>query len=152
MYSRSGIGSLLMSHGVTRWIFFQDRVHVDDEVLDHGHVAHGLDLDDAVARALLGDVEVRVAGEPGLPVDPHAARAADRGAARAADADRAVEARLGLEDPLEDGAVRLEVDRVLVPVRRVARLGVVAPQPQGEVGHQTVLRAISTSSLRAATS
>src|SRR3954471_5109697 len=23
MYSRSGIGSLLMSHGVTRWIFFQ---------------------------------------------------------------------------------------------------------------------------------
>ena len=43
-------------------------------------------------------------------------------AAGAADPDRAVEAALGLEDPLEHRAVRLELDRVLVPVGRLAGL------------------------------
>ena len=93
-----------------------DRVHVDDQVLDHRHVAHRLDLDHAVAGAAGAGVEVRVAGEAGLAVDPHAARAADRRAARAAHADRAVVARLGLQDALEHRAMRLELDGVLVPV------------------------------------
>jgi hypothetical protein len=80
-----------------------------------------------------GLVEVGVAGEAGLAVDAHAAGAADRGATRAADADGAVEARLGLQDPLEHRAMRPELDRVLVPVGRLARLRVVAAQAQGEV-------------------
>jgi len=115
------------------------RLHVDDEVLDDRHVAHRLDLDDAVAGAALGLVEVRVAGQAGLAVDAHAAGAADRRAAGAADADRAVEARLGLQDPLEDRAVRLELDGVLLPVGRVAGLGVVAAQSQCEFSHAVSL-------------
>jgi hypothetical protein len=130
MYSRFGTGclDLLPVH----------RLHVDDEVLDDGHVAHRLHLDDAVAGAAPGLVEVRVAGQAGIAVDAHAAGAADRGAARAADPDRAVEACLGLEDRLEHRAMRLEVDGVLLPVRRIAGLGVIASQSQGEVGHQLV--------------
>ena len=87
-----------------------DGVHVDDQVLDHRHVAHRLDADQPVVGALERLVEVGVAGESGLAVDAHAAGAADRGAAGAADADRAVEAALRLEDPLEHRAVRLELD------------------------------------------
>ena len=110
-----------------------DGVHVHDEVLEHGHVAHRLDLDDPVARGGQRLVEMGMAGEPGLAVDAHAARAADGGPTGAADADGAVEARLGLQDPLEHRAVRPELDRVLVPIRRLARLGVVAAQAQREV-------------------
>ena len=51
---------------------------------------------------------------------------------------------LRLQDRLEHRAVRLELDRVLVPVGRLARLGVIAAQPQREllrrrrVGHQAL--------------
>src|SRR5205085_2377197 len=108
------------------------RVHVDDQVLDDGHVAHRLDLDDAVLGGLPRLVEVGVTGQAGLAVDAHAARAADRRLARAADADRAVEAPLGLQDALQDRAVRLELDGVLDPVRRVAGLRVVAADAERE--------------------
>ena len=84
-------------------------------------------------RAAQRGVEVRVAGERGFAVDAHAAGAADRLAAGAADADRAVEAVARLQDRLEHRAVRLELDRVLVPVGRLARLGVVAAQPEREL-------------------
>ena len=117
-----------------------DRVHVDDQVLDHRHVAHRLDLDHAVAARCLARVEVRVAGERRFAVDAHAARAADRLAAGAADADRAVEAVARLEDRLEHRAVRLELDRVLVPVGRLARLGVIAAQPERELLGWPVVR------------
>ena len=109
-----------------------DGVHVDDQVLDDGHVAHRLDLDDAVLGGALGLVEVRVARQARLAVDAHAARAADRGLARAADADRAVKTALGLEDPLEHGAVGLQLDGVLDPVRRLAGLGVKAADAERE--------------------
>src|SRR5205085_11368637 len=102
-----------------------DGVLVDDEILDDGHVAHRLDDDRPVAglRRRPGLVEVRVAGQAGLAVDAHAARGADRRAARAAGADRAGEAALRRQDALEDRLVRLEVDGVLVPVGRLAGLG-----------------------------
>jgi hypothetical protein len=109
-----------------------DGVHVHDEVLDDGHVAHRLDLDHAVLRRGPGLVEVGVAGQAGLAVDAHAAGAADRRLAGAADADRAVETTLGLQDALEHRAVRLELDGVLDPVRRLAGLGVVAADAQRE--------------------
>jgi hypothetical protein len=126
-----------------------DRVHVDDQVLDHGHVAHGLDRDDGGAllplvgrvpahpvRRLGRRVEVGVAGQRRLAVDAHAAGAADRRAAGAADADRAVHAILGLEDPVEDGAMPVELDREVLPVRRLTRLGRVPAQLEGVFGHQ----------------
>ena len=153
-YSRSGTGCLASSHGVTRLDLLPvHRVHVDDQVLEHRHVAHRLDLDDAVAvGAAAGRVEVRVAGQRRFAVDAHAARAADRLAAGAADADRAVEAVARLQDRLEHRAVRLELDRVLVPVGRLARLGVVAAQPERELlGRRSCASAISTSSPRAPT-
>ena len=81
------------SHGVTRLDLLPvDRVHVDDQVLEHRHVAHRLDLDHAVRGAAQRGVEVRVAGQRRFAVDADAARAADRLAAGAADPDRAVEA------------------------------------------------------------
>jgi hypothetical protein len=110
-----------------------DRVHVDDQVLEHGHVAHRLDLDHAVARAGERCVEMGVAGERRFAVDANAAGTADRLAAGATDADRAVEAVFGLQDRLEHRAVRLELDRVLVPVGGLARLRVVAAQAQLEL-------------------
>ena len=112
MYSRSGGGPSGSSHGVTRCIFFQWTASMSTiRSLMHGHVAHRLDHDRAVGRALGGLVEVHVAGEAGPAVDAHAAGAADRGAAGAADADRAVLAVLGLEDAVEHGALAVEVDR-----------------------------------------
>ena len=134
MYSRSGIGSLLTSHGVTRWIFFQWTSSMSTiRSLSTGMLPIGstsITPSREEASALSRCVWHASAG---LPVDPHAARAADRRAAGAADADRAVEARLGLQDPLEHGAVRLELDGVLVPVRRLARLGVVAADAELEL-------------------
>ena len=122
-------------------------VHVDDQVLDHRHVAHRLDLDHAVgAGPSARVVQMGVAGEARFAVDPHPARAADRRAAGAADPDRSVGVGFRLEDPLEHRAVGLELDRVLVPVGRVAGLGVEAAQPEGELlrrlvrfGHQYFL-------------
>ena len=108
-------------------------VHVHDQVLDHRHVAHRLDLDRSLARSAQGRVEVRVAGQRRLAVYAHAAGAADRLAARASDPDRAVEAVARLQDPLQHGAVRLELDGVLVPVGGLARLRVIAAHPQLEL-------------------
>ena len=79
-----------------------DRVHVDDQVLDHGHVAHRLDLDDAVLRALQRGVEVRVTGQRRFAVDAHAAGAADRLLAGAADPDRPIDLIADLADRVED--------------------------------------------------
>ena len=91
-------------------------------------------------------IEVGVAGQPRFAVDAHSAGAADRRAAGAADADRAVKARFGLQDPLEHRAVGLELDRVLVPVGRLAGVGVIAAHAQREglgrlvrFGHQYFL-------------
>ena len=75
---------------------------------------------------LEGLVEVDVAGEVRLAVDAHAARAADRGATGAADADRAVLTVLGLQDAVEHRAVPVEVDLEVLPVRGLAGLGRVA--------------------------
>ena len=139
-YSRSGTGSRASSHGVTDWIFFQWTASMSTiRSLITGMLPIG---STSIAPSRERDerlVEVGVAGEPGLAVDAHAARAADRGAAGAADPDRAVEAALRLQDPLEHRAVRLELDRVLVPVGRLARLGVVAAQAERELGHQYFL-------------
>ena len=136
MYSRSGTGSLLMSHGVTRWIFFQWTASMSTtRSLITGMLLNGSTSITPSRPPLRGVLEVRVAGQAGAAVDHDAARAADRRAAGAADADRAVGLVLGLEDALEHRAVRLEVDVVLRPVRRLAALRVVAPQAQRELGH-----------------
>ena len=45
---------------------------------------------------------------------------------------------LGLEDAVEHGAVAVEVDREVLPVRRLARLGRVAADLQRVFGHQYV--------------
>ena len=133
-YSRSGIGSWLMSQGVTRWIFFQWTASMSTmRSLRMGMLPIGsTSMTPSLACAAALSRWVWHA-RPGLAVDPHAAGAADGGAAGAADADRAVEARLGLQDALEHRAVGLELDGVLVPVRGVPGVGVVAAQPQGEL-------------------
>src|SRR3954463_3826413 len=109
MYSRSGTGCLGMSHGVTRRIFFQCTASMSTmRSLMTGMLPIGstsmtpsrarrcaLSRGGGAGRRFVG---VGWAGEPRAPVDAHAAGAADRGAAGAADPDRAVEARLGLED------------------------------------------------------
>jgi hypothetical protein len=117
-----------------------DRVHVDDQVADHRHVAHRLDLDHFLALVLAVDavrglVQVGVAGQPRLAVHPHAAGAADRLLAGAADADRAVLVVLDLENRVEHRLLRAHLDRTLVPVRGLARLRVVAADPQRVLGH-----------------
>ena len=123
-----------------------DGVHVNDQVLDHGHVPHRLDLDHAVLASARGRIQVRVAGEARFAVDPHPAGAADRRATGAADPDRAVGGGFRLQDPLQHRAVGLELDRVLVPVGSVAGLGIEAAQAEGELlrrlvrfGHQRAL-------------
>ena len=127
MYSRSGIGSLLISHGVTRWIFFQWTASMSTiRSLITGMLPIGSISITPSRRPGQGGVEVGVAGEGRFAVDAHAAGAADRLAAGAADADRAVEAVACLQDRLEHRAVGLELDRVLVPVGGLAGLGVVA--------------------------
>jgi hypothetical protein len=125
-----------------------DGVHVHDEVLEHGEVAHRLDRDRRTLPALvrrvpaqavrdaLGLVEVGVAGERGLAVDAYAAGAADRGAAGAADPDRAVLLIARLQDAVEDGALAVQVDLELFPVRRLAGFRQVAADLEGELGHR----------------
>ena len=111
MYSRSGGSPSGISHGVTRRIFFQWTASMSTiRSLITGMLPIGSTWIVPSRRALGGLVEVGVAGEHRAPVDAHAAGAADRRAARAADADRAVVAVLGLEDPVEHGARAVEVD------------------------------------------
>ena len=57
-----------------------DRVHVDDQVLDHGHVAHRLDLDDAVAREPSASSRWVWQARPGWPLTrtPHEPQIAAR--------------------------------------------------------------------------
>jgi len=62
-------------------------------------------------------------------------RAADRGAAGAADADRAVVPVAGLEDAVQDGAVAVQVDREVVPIGRLAGFGRVPADSQRVFGH-----------------
>ncbi len=120
-----------------------DLVHVDDQVPDHRHVAHRLDGDDRlpllrvgrVPVAVSGFLEVRVARQARLSVHPHAARAADRLLARAADPDRPVLVVLDLENRVEHRLDRRQVDGVRVPVRGLARRGVVAPDLERVLGH-----------------
>jgi len=106
-------------------------VHVDDEVLDDGHVAHGLDLDDAVLGPGPGGVEV-VWQRARFAVDAHAAGAADGLAAGAADADGAVEAVARLQDRLEDERWA-RARRCVHPVGGLPGLGVVPAHPDGEL-------------------
>ena len=49
-----------------------------------------------------------------------------------------VGAVLGLEDAVQDGAVPVEVDLEVLPVRRLARLGRVAAESERVFGHQYV--------------
>src|SRR5205823_6605573 len=93
--------------------------------------AHGL-------RALGGLADLRVAREAGLAVDAYAAGAADRGLAGAADADRAVLVVARLEDAVEHGALGRQVNREVLPIRRLPGLGVVAADLQRVIGHQYV--------------
>src|SRR5215213_8250055 len=108
-YSRSGTGSELMSQGVTRWIFFQCTASMSTmRSLMTGMLPIG-------STSMMPSREERRAlsrwvWQARLAVDAHAARAADRRAARAAHADRPVEAVLGLQDALQHGAVRLQGD------------------------------------------
>src|SRR5262249_48543016 len=123
-----------------------DRVHVDDQVADHGDVAHrldGYDLGLFVGRiptltvAAFGRfAKVRVTRESGLAVHPHAARPADRLLTRAPDPDRAVRVVLDLQDRVEHGLGLGHVNGVLVPVGAVARVRVVAADPQGVLRHR----------------
>src|ERR1700704_5455199 len=78
-------------------------------------------------------IQVRVTGKPRFAIDAHPARPADGGAAGTANTNGPIELCLGLQDSLEHGAVRLELDGVFIPVRRLAGLGVVAAQAQGEL-------------------
>src|SRR5919109_595798 len=112
-----------------------DGLHVHDQVLDHGHVAHRLPPDPAVTRSRGGVADLGVAGQARAAIDAHAARAADGGAAGAADPDRGVLAVLHLEDAVEHGALGRKLGGVVGPVGGLARLGVVAPDLQLIVGH-----------------
>ena len=61
-----------------------------------------------------------------MPVDLHPAGAADRGAAGAADGERAVVAVFGLQQAIEDRERGVELDLELLPVGALAALGLVA--------------------------
>src|SRR5207248_5344794 len=75
--------------------------HIDDEVLDHRHVAGGLD-DNRLARVRDGR-HLRLAGEAGATVDVHRTGAADRAAAGAAEGEGAVVELAHLNEGVEDG-------------------------------------------------
>ena len=100
------------SHGTTRWTFFQCTASMSTiRSLITGMLPIGSTTIGSPSPRLLGGVrDARVAGQRGLAVDAHAARAADRGLARAADADRGVLVVLGLQDPVEHRALGVELD------------------------------------------
>src|ERR1700760_2778231 len=108
MYSRSGIGCLLMRYGVTRWIFFQCTASMSTirsrmtgmlPIGSAGSTVGGgggpsgssSGIPTHALRAGGGFVEVGVAGQPRLAVHAYAARTTDRLLTGAADADRPVD-------------------------------------------------------------
>ena len=148
MYSRSGGVALgQQPRGDAADLRPVRRLHVGHEVLQHRHVAHRLDDDRRgvavgvrTVRPFARLADLGLAGEAGLAVDLHPARAADRGAARAANRERAVLVVLVLEQPVEHRQRRVEVDVEGVPVGPLARLGLEAADLE------RVVRAISSTS------
>ena len=87
--SRSRVGSLPVGdqerHDVA--VRLEERLHVDDQVLEHRQALDRLDRD-RLARVEV--LDQRLAGQPVAAVDPHRVRAADAVRARAAEGQRAV--------------------------------------------------------------
>ena len=125
MYSRSGGGPSGSSHGVTRWIFFQCTASMSTiRSLRTGMLPIGSTVIDAVAAPLAppcrGACGRRGPGWPLIrtPQEPQiAARHEQRMPIEPS--SRSLAWRIAVEHR----AVPLEVDRVLLPVRRLPRLG-----------------------------
>ena len=85
----------------------EERLHVDDEVLEHRQALDRLD-GDRLARVDV--LEQRLAGQPVAAVDPHRVGAADAVRARAAEGQRAVLVPLDLVQGVEHAVGRLADD------------------------------------------
>ena len=124
MCSRSGASPSGSSHGVTRWIFFQwtasmstirslitGMLPIGSTVMTPS-VAFSAALSRCVWQARFGRPLMRTPHEPQIAARHEQRMPIER-----------VLAVLGLEDPVEHGAVPVEVDLEVLPVGAAARLG-----------------------------
>ena len=148
MYSRSGGSPSGSSQGVTRRILVQwvDSMSVTRSLITGMFPIGSTTIGLAVAVRLPAGWRVVSAKDwasssivlqasAGLAVDLHPAGAADRGAAGAADGQRAVVAVLRLQQPVEDGERGVELDVEGLPVGALALLGLEAPHLERELSH-----------------
>jgi hypothetical protein len=116
--------------GLDRADLRPERLHVDDEVLEHGHVPHR--RDDRHVAAVDDRLHALLAGEHGAAVHAHAARPADHHATTFPVGERPVEAVL---DDVEDVEQARPLGRLDLEVFEppLARVGVVPPDLQRDV-------------------
>jgi hypothetical protein len=110
-------------------VLVEERLHVDQQVLDQGQPANRLHGD---ARS--GVLDQVLAGEAVAAVDEHRVGAAHPVAAGAAEGQRPVLIPLHLVQEVEHPVGWLGADGVLLPVRLGIGLGVEAPDSQADLG------------------
>ena len=103
--------------------------HVDDQVLDHGKIAEGLDGDIAVALQFLP--HGGAAGQLFVAVDGHRAGAANGRAARIAKRQRAVLFVLDANQAVQDRGPPSNLQTIVLVVRMGVDFGIEAPDGKG---------------------
>ena len=123
VWTRSAFGLLVVDEEREhRAVPVEERLHVDDQVLQHGEPADRLD------RHLGRDVfDEDLAREGVAAVDHHRVRAADAVGARAAEREGPVVMPLHLVEHLDQPLERVHLDRELVPPRVLGDLRVEPP-------------------------
>ena len=115
--------------GHDRLVMIEERLHVDDQVLDHrqaedrldGHHVGSQRTDQGLAGQLVG------------AVDSHGVGAADPVRARATQAQRIVLAVLDLQEHIEDAVHRIGGQFELLPARRGVALGIIPLDPDRQI-------------------
>ncbi len=112
----------------------EERLHVDDQVLDHRQAEDRLDRQGVA----LDRPDQRLARQRVDVIDPHGVRAADPVGARPAQAQRLVLVPLDRQQDVEDPVHRVGGSLELLPARLGVVLGVVASDPDRQVPRRVI--------------
>ncbi len=122
--------------GHDRLVMIEERLHVNDQVLDHRQAEDRLDGHDVGSQR----TDQGLAGQEVRTVDSHGVGAADPVRARPTQAQRIVLVVLDPQEHVEDAVHRIGGQLELLPARRVVALGIIPLDPDRQVPQRVVGR------------